>query len=359
MFLKILWAMAFTIVVNAQNNTRKTGPVYFIANSNGSESVLSVIETKNSTGFHYHLQLNNGEGELLLKSKEIAMSDKSIEPEQLIGRMGNVLWLMTDSLTGYDVHTLDKVVTEYDMAVVNSFMKNNFSKLHNNYLLDEAMQVMYVTAKSGEGYKLFPDLSMVPDGAASGSSPDDYSYEFAADYKLYGKYNLKYAMSCIDSLDNKLFILGSKQETAQALSYFGITVYPERNDLRQLTIMPFNLNGDKVEYSKNKPVTVPQQYLGAAFLLNKFYTTPWRGQNSEHLILYRSETSSKAKLCIAMIDKDGNEMWKYNTGITYLNFTDYLVTKDNLVLWMDEYKDNEQIQHAIYLGLQNGKLNDD
>jgi hypothetical protein len=346
--------MAVSIAANAQSS-KKTGPVYIINSTDSNQAVLSVIETKIKSTYHYLFQLNDCKNAAMIKSKEIIKAEKQIDQEQIIGKMGSILWVLTDSLTGYDVNTFEVVVTETSIATINPFMKNNFSRLHNSYLLDEAAQVMYISTENGDRYKLYTDMRMVPDSSSSDKAPEDFNYEFDADYKLYGKYKLSYALSCIDTLSNKLFILGSKLETSQVLSYFGVSVFAERDEMRQLTIIPFNTNGDKVDFSKNKPITAPQQYFGAAFLLNKFYTTAWHGKNSEHIILYRSGRGSKATLCVALIDKAGKEKWKYNTRIAYLNFNDYLVTENRLVLWMDAYSNGEQKQQAFYITLEDGK----
>lgn len=355
MLLKLLLAMAVSITANTEQSSKKVGPVYIVTNAAGSQSVLSVVETKENDIFHYQLQLNDVKTTQLLKSREIILAKKQIDQEQIIGRLGGVLWILSDSLTGYDVTSLEIVVTETKIASLFSFMKNNFSRLHNSYLLDEAEQVMYVNGENGNRYKLYSTLTMVPDTGSGNKPPDDFSYEFAADYKLYGKYNLKYALSCIDTMNNRLYIMGSTKETTQAFNYFGTGIYPERDELRQLTSIPFNVNGEKIDFSKNKPVTASQKYFGAAFLQNKFYTTTWHGNNGEHIILYRGGTGSSATLCVALIDNAGKEAWHCNTGIAYLNFCDYLVTENNLLLWMDEFNNVKQTQKVFYIALDDGK----
>lgn len=346
--------MAVSIPVNAQHGGKKVGPAYIVSSAAGSQSVLSVVERNENDIFHYQLQLNDIKTTQLIKSRDIITAKKQIEQEQIIGRLGSVLWILSDSLTGYDVNSLEIVVTEAKIASTFSFMKNNFSRGYNSYLLDEAEQVMYVNAENGKRYKMYPNLNIEPDTGSSNESADDFSYEFAADYKLYGKYNLKYALSCIDTMDNRLYIMGSKKETTQVLSYFGAGVYPERDEQRQLTSIPFNENGDKIDFSKDKPVTAAQKYVGAAFLQNKFYTTAWHGKNGQHIVLYRSGTGSSATLCVALIEKSGKEAWHYNTGIVYLNFSDYLVTENNLLLWMDEFSKVQQTQKVFYIALIDG-----
>lgn len=354
MIIRTLFALAISITANAQNSSTKIGPVYLVNNTDSSHSVLSVIETKSNTAFHYRLQLNNIESAATVKHKEIIIAKKQIEQEQIIGRMGNVLWVLSDSLMGYDVNTLEVAVTETNITRHNPFMQNNFSRFHNTYLLDEAAQVMYVGTENGDRYKLYTDINMIPDSSVSDKAPDNFSYEFAAESKLYGKYNLKYALSCIDTLDSKLYIIGSKKETAQVLSYYGVSIFPERIELRQLTTIPFNANGDKIDFSKNKPTTAPQKYSCAAFLLNKFYTTAWHGKNGEHILLYRSGTGSKATLSVAMPDKNGNQKWNVDTGILYADFNDYLIEENSLIIWMDVHNKGEKRQQVFYIRLKDG-----
>jgi hypothetical protein len=354
--IKILLAMSVSIAATAQKSSKKIGPVYIYSNAETGEAVLSVIETQDKTSHHYHLQLTDPKTAAIIKSREIIVTDKPIDQEQIPGKTGNIIWVLNDSLTGYNIHTLETAVTESGIAALHPFLTNNFGRYPNSYQVDEEAQVMYMTTMNGDRYKLYPDLSIRPDSGAADPAPDDYNYEFYAGYKINGKYNLKYALSCIDTLNNKLFILGSKLETSQVLSYFGVGIYPERDEMRRLNIIPFNINGDKVDFAKNTPITAPQQYFGAAFLLNKFYTTAWRGKNEERIILYRSGPGSKAALCIAMIDKDGKEKWNYNTGIAYLNFNDYLVSENSLVLWMDAYKNTGLMQAVFYIQLQDGKI---
>jgi hypothetical protein len=358
MFTIILLAMSASITTTAQKRGKKIGPVYVSGNTESTETVLSFIETKDKTVHHYHMQLTNSKTATTTKSREIIVAQKPIDREQILGKLGNIIWVLNDSLTGYNMHTLEPAVTESGIAAVHPFLINNFSRYSNSYQVDEAAQVMYLSTMSGNRYKLYPDLSIRPDSGAADPAPDDYSYEFYADYKINGKYDLKYALSCIDTLNSKLFILGSKLETSQVLSYFGVSVYPDRDEMRLLNIIPFNINGDKVDFAKNIPITATQQYLGAAFLLNKFNTTAWQGKNGEHIILYRSGPGSKATLCFAMIDRNGNEQWKGNTSTAYLHFNDYLVTDNSLVLWVDEKKNGLEKQHVFYIQLKDGKTQD-
>jgi hypothetical protein len=59
---------------------------------------LSVVETNENDIFHYQLQLHDTKTTLLLKSREIIIAKKQIEQEQIIGKTGNVLCVITDSL---------------------------------------------------------------------------------------------------------------------------------------------------------------------------------------------------------------------------------------------------------------------
>ena len=93
--------------------------------------------------------LHDGQTIQLQKEKEIPVAD-TITNDNVIGCLKNVLWILTDSLVGYDVHTLEVVVTETAIAVKNPFMQNNFGKLPNDYLLDEAAKVLYIGAENGE-----------------------------------------------------------------------------------------------------------------------------------------------------------------------------------------------------------------
>lgn len=353
LLLKAFLIMAISTTADAQSS-RKIGPVYIVKNTDSGEAAISVFETKINARFHYQLQLTEVKTATVINRNEILVAEKPINQEQIIGKLEGAFWILTDSLTGYDINTLGPVVTETDIVSINPFMKNNFSRMPNSYLLDEAAQVIYVGAENGDRYKLYPDIIMIPDTGSSYNAPENFSYEFAADYKLYGKYNMKYALSCIDTLDSRLFIVGSKKETGEVLSYFGVGVYPERDEMRQFTSIPFNVDGDRIDFSKNKPVTSPQQYFGAAFLLNKFYTTVWHGKNGEHIILYRSGPGTKATLSIAMLYNTGKEKWKFNTGVAYLNFSDYLITENSLLIWMDVWNKGMQVQQTFYISLKDG-----
>ena len=224
-----------------QMHYKKTGPVYFI-NKEGKEIILTVSVTKNETKLSSTLLLFDAETTQLLNKKGIAAD--SISYEQVIGCMKNILWIYKDSLVGYDVNTLEPAVTETMIAAKNPFMQNNFSKYTNAYLLDESAEVMYITADNSERYKLYPsDFVMKQDETQSDPPKDEnFLYEFAAEYKVNDRYELKYAVSNIDTSNNMLYILGSEKETSQVLSYYGSNVYADRDEPRQLTIIPFKPN---------------------------------------------------------------------------------------------------------------------
>ncbi len=219
--------LAVSVTACAEIKGRKIGPVYCIDHADGGQSILSVIETKKDSLFHYHLQLNDSKNASLLKDKEIIVTTKQIEHEQIIGKMRDILWILNDSLTGYDARSLETVATENSMASMNAFMKNNFSDLTNNYLADEAAQVIYLTSANGEGYKLYPNFIILPDTTISDKAPENFSYEIASDYKIYGKFNMKYALSCIDTLADRLYIKGDETETKEG-SLFVIQAIGER-----------------------------------------------------------------------------------------------------------------------------------
>ena len=329
-----------------QMHYKKTGPVYFI-NKEGKEIILTVSVTKNETKLSSTLLLFDAETTQLLNKKGIAAD--SISYEQVIGCMKNILWIYKDSLVGYDVNTLEPAVTETMIAAKNPFMQNNFSKYTNAYLLDESAEVMYITADNSERYKLYPsDFVMKQDETQSDPPKDEnFLYEFAAEYKVNDRYELKYAVSNIDTSNNMLYILGSEKETSQVLSYYGSNVYADRDEPRQLTIIPFKLNGEKIDYTNNKPITSASKYFKGAFLRQKFSLLVWKGNDGERIILF--ETNKK--LSIALIDKTGSEKWKINSNYFFNNFNDYLISNKHLAIWFTGKEDS-----IISIDLNNGKL---
>src|ERR1700712_5618306 len=99
---------------------------------------------------------------------------------------------------------------------------------------------MYLRTENDERYKLYPSGIIKPGDGNNEQAPENYDYEFAANYKLYDRYEIKSALSCIDTSNNKLYILGSKTETGYVLSYFGTAIYPDRKENRQVTIVPYH-----------------------------------------------------------------------------------------------------------------------
>lgn len=317
---------------------RKTGPVYIVSNANGSEAVLSVAEYKSTAdnSWHYFLKLHAVKDNRELNKREIAVThDKPLNHEQLIGRLGNTFYVVTDSLTGYDMQTLEPIVTESAIIARNPFMKDHISRKHNNYLLDEGAEVMYVSAENDDRYKLYPGASIVkPDDGKNEQAPDNYSYEIAANYTLYDRYEIKDALACIDTAYNNLYILGSKRETGYVLSYFGTAIFPEREENRQLTIVPYQADGEKLDYQKNSPTTGTHNYFKAGFLNSKCCTTAWKNKQGERIILFNTNTQ-KQLLCVALVNKQGKEKWRIETGRAANIFVDYLLGEGNLLLWFN------------------------
>lgn len=314
-----------------KNQSQKTGPAYFV-NIGNKLAMLSVYTLQDTGKYYCSLRLYDLQNAQLLREKEI-ISSNPITPEQVIGKMSNILWLFIDSLVGCDAQTLEPVATESAIAQKNSFMLNNFGRYPNNYLLDEAAQVLYITAADGQRYKLYPDdFLMKPDDTVSdAATEDDFNYEFAAEYKVNNRYDLKYALANVDTLNQHLYILGSEKETGQVLSYFGSGIYPERAEMRQLTIIAYNREGGKINYDQHKPFTSRKQYLKAGFLQRKFFATTWHGINGEKIILYEKEKNLSA----CLIDKNGDEKWNVDTKQFFNNFTDYLINDHKLVIWFE------------------------
>ncbi|MFT3909653.1 MAG: hypothetical protein QM737_09525 [Ferruginibacter sp.] len=156
----VITTVLFSLISMAQNTStayRKIGPVYIVHNPGQSSAVISVAEYKNATddSWHYFLQLNALKDNSELKRKEIAVKHETpLEFEQVIGKLGDVFFVIADSLVGYDVHTLEPVVTTSTLTEANPLVK--LSKLPNTYLLDEGAMVMYITDDNGSGHKLYP-----------------------------------------------------------------------------------------------------------------------------------------------------------------------------------------------------------
>ena len=341
---------------------RKTGPVYIVNNAAGTQSVLSVAEYTSATdsSWHYFLRLHTVKDNRELNRKKIAVTHgRQLEPAQLIGRLGNIFYVVTDSLVGYDVHTLEPVVTEATVIAANPFMKDNISRQHNNYLLDEAAGVLYVRAENDDRYKLYPGAAILyPDNGNNEPAPEEYSYEINANYRLYDRYTIKDALTCVDTADNNLYILGSEKETGHLLSYFGTAIFPEREEIRQLTIVPYHADGEKPDYNTNQPKTKEDSYLKGGFLQNKFCTTAWKSKQGERVILFQTNTK-KQILCVALIDKNGIENWRTEIGRAANTFIDYLVGEGNLLLWLNypNIKNNHFETGVVNVDLVNGSIN--
>ncbi len=348
---------------SAPENYIKIGPVYIVNDAGKGQAFLSVTsqhETADKNTLHYYLQLNDIQNNSLLKRNEIAVThNRPLEHEQVIGRLGDIIFILHDSLLGYNVHSLELAVTEANIVAVNPFMKDNFSRYANSYLLDEAAQVMYIGTENGDRYKLYlPALILKPDNSSSDPAPDNFNYEFAAGYKLNDRYQLKDALTCIDTLNNMLYILGSKTETGYVLSYFGTAIFPERNENRQVTIVPYHADGEKLDYKKNHPHTVEKYYYKAGFLQNKFFTMAWKNLKAERIIVYNGDDTNKATMHIALIDNNGKEKWATDTGISENNFTDYLLADKNLLLWFNIQNKEIDTQQTIVVNidLDSGKF---
>lgn len=316
----------------------KSGPVYLVTDETGARSVLSVAEYKSAgdSSWHYFMQLHAVKDNRALSRKEIAIThSKPLDPAQLIGRLGNIFYVVADSLVGYDVHTLEPIVTEASIISANPFMKDNISHQPNNYLLDEAAAVLYIRAEKDDRYKLYPGSSVFkPDDGNNEQAPEDYNYEVNANYRLYDRYTIKDALTGIDTADNNFYILGSEKETGYVLSYFGTAIYPDREENRQLTIVPYHADGEQLDYKKNPPKTQKATYFKSGFLLHKFCTTAWKSKQGDRIIIFETNTKKKM-LCVALVDKEGKEKWRIETGRATNTFIDYLVSDGNLLLWFN------------------------
>ena len=339
-----------------ENSYQKIGPVYTVTYQDKHQELLTILERKevsSKTTYHYFLQLMDIHTASVLKQKEIAITnDQPIDHEQFIGRMGDVFWVITDSLAGYNETSLEIAVTENNIVEKNPFMKNNFSRHHNSYLLDESAQVMYVGTENGDRYKLYPKaLLMKPDTSNSDLGAEDFSYEFAAEYKINDRYQLKFAVTGVDTLKNRMYLLGSQKEISNMLSYSGSTIYSNDDESRQLTILLYNASGEKVDYAKNKPITGKINYYKAAFVLKKFSPVAWRSNSEERIIVYHSDKTSNASLSFAMIDANGKEKWTVNTGLFVSDFRDYLLFNNELLVWFDSRQKGTGKQQSRFISI--------
>lgn len=329
-----LSAIAMQNTAQTKNKIRKIGPTYFV-NTDAGIAILYVTEEKIPGGFEYCLLLSNASDNSKIKKQIMFSKQEAISAENIIGSSHNKIWILGDSLVAYDVQTLQPAVTETMIAAQNPFMKNNFTRFPNSYLLDEGAGVFYINSASGDGFKWYPsELTLKKDDGKNESAPDDYSYEFAAEYKVNNRYGIKYALSNIDTSENKLYILGSDKETSQVISYYGTAIYADREENRQISIMSFNNNEDNIDI-KCKPVTRKATYKRGGFLNKKFTTSAWKGNNNERIVLYLSKRNDQYVVTAAMIDCDGNERWKALTEKSIAFFNDYLINNQYLVLFFN------------------------
>ncbi len=334
----LMGVVALTIVMQntaqIKNQIRKIGPAYFVNKDSGT-AILYVTEEKTTSGFEYYLLLSNAADNSEIKKQKVFFEQEAISAENIIGSLNDMIWILGDSLVAYNVQTLQPAITETMIAAQNPIMQNNFARYPNSYLLDEGAGVFYINSASGDGFKWYAnELTLKKDDGHNEPALDDYSYEFAAEYKGNNRYDIKYALSNIDTSENKLYILGSEKETGQVISYYGTAIYADREELRHISIMPFNRNENNID-SKSKPVTKQAGYKRGGFLNKKFSDRAWKGKNNERIILYLSKQNNQPILAAAMIDHDGNEQWKTITERSIVLFNDYLINHQYLVLFFD------------------------
>ncbi|MFT3909654.1 MAG: hypothetical protein QM737_09530 [Ferruginibacter sp.] len=131
-----------------------------------------------------------------------------------------------------------------------------------------------------------------------------------------------------------LYILGSEKETGSVLSYFGTSIYPEQEETRKLSVLPYT-EGDKRPDAKTaKPKTGKSSYFKGGFLHAKFYIRAWKNANSDRIILFQTNTI-KPMLCAALVDKEGNEKWRTPALADANTFMDYLIDDNHLLLWFN------------------------
>lgn len=335
---KILVGLLAIITIAMQNNTqsktqiKKIGPAYFVNTASGT-NVLYVLEEKKPDSFNYYLQLHDLRTNDEVKHQPIFSHKEAASAEKIIGALNNNIWILGDSLVAYDMNTLQPVITESMIAGKNPFMSNNFTRYPNSYLLDEGASVFYINSASGDGYKLYPgDLTLKADAGKNEPAPEDFFYEFAAEYKVNDRYDTKYALSNIDTSDNKLYILGSDKETGQVISYYGTAIYADREESRHISIMPFNNDENSID-NKIKPLTKAKAYWRGGFLNKKFSDRAWKSNKGERIVIYINKQGNVSTLAAALVDKDGNETWKAITGRDFASFTDYLINDKYLVLF--------------------------
>ena len=307
---------------------KKIGPSYFVSLAN-QQAVLTAFTTEGKKDTLVFLALYDLQSGKQIRQKEI-VRHKKFEHEQIIGKLDTILWVYSDSLVGYDVHTLEPVITETMIAAKNPVLLNNFSEFHNSYLLDESAKVLYLRSKDDIGYKLYPDgLRLVQDNTTADQPADpDYKYEFAAEYQVNDRYSLEFALVNIDTFQNNLYILGSERETGQVTSYFGSQIYSPREESRLISILPYE---EVISASKNMKVifSSKKRYFKAGFLAEKYFARAWRNKDGAHILLFEENKN----LQVAMIDKKGVELWRVDTRNQTLQFFDYLIDDSHLVIW--------------------------
>lgn len=329
--------------------SKKIGPSYFVSSGN-QQAVLTAFITEGKQDTLVFLSLYDLQSGHQIRQKEIARK-KKFEHEQIIGKMDSILWVYTDSLIGYDVNSLDPVIAESMIAAKNPVLLNNFSEFHNSYLLDESAKVLYLRTKDDIGYKLYLEgLRLVQDNTAADQPADpDYKYEFAAEYQVNDRYSLEFALINIDTFQNNLYILGSERETGQVTSYFGSQIYSPREESRLISILPYQ---EAISSAKTKKIifSSKKRYFKGGFLTEKFYARAWKSTNGSHIILFEENK----KLQVALIDKNGEESWRIDTGKMAGLFLDYLINDTQLVIWQ---KANNSLtgDSMISISLKTGK----
>jgi hypothetical protein len=337
---------------------KKQGPCYIIELPGKGKAMLAMItETRNEGIFNYLVQIDLQTGKLIRK-RSIETGNKPVTAENVIEKMGSELWLYTDSLRAYDILSLETRITETMIATANPLMKDNFSTYVNAYLLDEATNVLYITAADGSRHKLYAGkLVLKPDNTNSEAFDEEgYSYEYAAEYKLHDRYQLKYALGNVSLYNNKVYILGTEKETGNVISYYGSGIYAENPGMRSLSIYNISDNKEKVAVGGRLLFTSRRKYANAGFLKKKFFERVWQGNTGEHLLIFESNIKMNPTLSVAKTDSTGAELWLTDTGLPMTAFTDYLITEDgNLVLWFElPVKEKGIVQSAAVI-IQKGK----
>ncbi|HMO61951.1 MAG TPA: PA2928 family protein [Ferruginibacter sp.] len=316
----------------AKPTIQKTGPAYLVTTNPGT-GILYVAQEKNQNSFTCYLQLHDAATATLLKKQLLFSGQEPANHEKIIGSLKNTIWILGDSLVAYDMITLKPVITEAAIIENNTFMANNFASYPNAYLMDEGAQVLFITAANGNAYRLYPaNMQLQEDAGINDPAPEEFLYEFAAEYKVNNHYALKYALSNVDTIANKLYILGSDKEVGQVARYYGAAIDAGNPEARRITIMPIDKTANGLD-KKQSPVTKKNAYQAGGFLNNKFGATAWHGQQGERIIIHQQKRGSHSKMAVTLIDKEGNETWNIVTGTGPDFFTDYLINDEYLVLF--------------------------